>query len=75
MLESLEVKTLVFPVPAPANTSRGPLIWFTASFCLEFRLSVKVFIFFPYFTIYPLLVRKIAIKQSITVMIIDPLML
>ena len=41
MYANFEVKTFVFPEPAPATTNVGPLIFRTADFCLSFNSSRK----------------------------------
>ena len=41
----LEVKTLVFPEPAPAITSEGPSMYVTALYCSLFNFSRKEDIF------------------------------
>ncbi len=35
----LVVNTLVFPLPAPAKTNRGPSVVVTAFFCCSFKVS------------------------------------
>ena len=77
IFDNLVVRTLVFPVPAPAKTINGPSIWETASFCLELRVAKRLSIIEPIILkfinfIYEF-VRKIAIKVKTTVITMEPL--